>query len=237
LQPRSARFDAFDWLHRSHSQEGLPGKDEVIHRNDPQSLTSIASNQRIQLAMTLGKLPMRDIRADLRERLAAVAGRYADEMAEFDRQMDALQARHRERITALERERATLEQLLSIEDRRSGADNQPVLQETRPRLVPLADFLVTKAHAHGPLTKEDLRTEASLAGYFRDGNGRTFHTTLMNITRHRRLIQLPDGRYSFPQHTGALLFGVTQPETEEVSVIGIVDAGPPSTTLSKVGST
>jgi hypothetical protein len=148
---------------------------------------------------------MRDIRTDLKERLAAVAGRYADAMVEYDRQREALEEAHSKTIAALDRERAALEQMLAIEEGRTGA--APLTEARRAaRLVPLADFMVTKVHAHGPLDKDQLRAEANLAGYFSEADGRTFHTTLMNITKCGRLIRLPDGRYAFPDRQPETLF-------------------------------
>ena len=64
--------------------------------------------------------------------------------------------------------------------------------------MPLSDFIVTKVLAHGPLTKEEIKNEASLAGYLEETSGRTFHLTLMNVTRSGRLRQVSGGRYEHP---------------------------------------
>jgi hypothetical protein len=140
----------------------------------------------------------RDIRRDLRERLAIIDGRYADTIADHVAKHEALEREYRETIAVLEQERAALAQLLDIEEKRYGTLPAAIEAQKKRRLVPLADFLVTKVHAHGPMDKDQLRAEADLAGYFEDGNGRTFHTTLMNITNGGRLIRLSDGRYDFP---------------------------------------
>ena len=50
---------------------------------------------------------MQDIRKDLRERLASVIGRYADEITEYNRKLTDLEKSHQETLTALAGERAT----------------------------------------------------------------------------------------------------------------------------------
>jgi hypothetical protein len=142
---------------------------------------------------------MRDIRHDLRERLAALNGRYLDAMALYQAEREALDNGHRVTITALERERTAVEQLLAIEEERQGFPPAAVQARKTARLVALDDFLVTKVHAHGPMDKDHLRAEANLAGYFAEGNGRKFHITLMNVTRCGRLVRLSDGKYAFPE--------------------------------------
>jgi hypothetical protein len=156
----------------------------------------------------------RDIRPDLQERLASVAVRYADEMVRYDREREALDQGHKETIEALERERKTLQQLLAIED---GHHNvMPDGIKRTARLVRLDDFLVGRVRASGPMDKDQLRAEADLAGYFVEGNGRTFHTTLMNIVGHR-LIRQPDGRYALPDNQPGTLFGMGN-STEEAGM-------------------
>jgi hypothetical protein len=151
-----------------------------------------------------GDSSMRDIRPDLRERLTAVIERLGDETAEFERKQTALQQDYKRRLDALGRERAALEQLLMAESERAG-NAPPTLAQKLITLVPLGDFLVAKVQAHGPMEKDQLRSEAKLAGYFADGDGRTFHITLMNIKNGGRIVQLPDGRYA------SGLFEVGQP--------------------------
>src|ERR1700730_10816095 len=152
------------------------------------------------------KRPMRDIRKDLRERLASAIGRYAEEITEYNRKLTDLEKSHQETLTALARERDALEQLLAIEDARAGIGAPTLAQKLAP-LVLLSDFLVAKVQAHGPIEKDDLRAEASLAGYLADGNGRAFHITLMNIAKCGRFLHLPDGRYGFPEHCPTTLLG------------------------------
>ncbi len=44
------------------------------------------------------------------------------------------------------------------------------------------------------------------AGYFADGeaSGRVTHTTLMNIVRARKVVELEDGQYSYPPNLALL---------------------------------
>jgi hypothetical protein len=144
---------------------------------------------------------MRDIRQDLRERLAGISARYFEEMYNYDQKREALEEGHRTTIEGLDQERVAVEQLLKIEEERHGASPSEAEVRKTARLLPLAAFIETKVHAHGPMDKDQLRAEANLAGYFVEGNGRTFHTTLMNITKCGRVVQLPDGRYAFPQRS------------------------------------
>jgi hypothetical protein len=167
-----------------------------------------------QHCLTVETDSMRDIRHDLRERLASISGRYADEMAQYQEKREALDNAHRDAMTALDREKVAVEQLLAVEEERQGILPAAVEARKTARLVSLDDFLVTKVHAEGPMDKDQLRAEANLAGYFAEGNGRTFHVTLMNVKRCGRLVQLPDGRYAFPERHAAMLFGSDDQPTE-----------------------
>ena len=138
---------------------------------------------------------MRDIRTDLRERTASLNGRYADEMVEYERKRAMLDTEHFEIIEAIKRERAAIEQLLSIENTRPESNPLPVQANM---LIPLMDFLIAKVCAFGPISKDRLRAEADAAGYFDEGNGRAFHTTLLNIVRGGKIIQQADGQYLVP---------------------------------------
>jgi hypothetical protein len=158
---------------------------------------------------------MRDIRQDLRERLAGISARYYEEMYEYDQKREALEEGHRKTIEGLDEERVAVEQLLKIEEERQGISASEVESRKTARLLPLAAFLETKVHAHGPMDKDQLRAEANLAGYFVQGNGRTFHTTLMNITKCGRVVQLPDGRYAFPERPTSVLNEDHGPGTED----------------------
>jgi hypothetical protein len=148
---------------------------------------------------------MRDIRQDLRERLAGITARYYEELYEYDLKREALEERRRTIIEALDQERVAVEQLLKVEEERHGASPSEVEARKTARLIPLATFIETKVHAHGPMDKDQLRAEAHLAGYFLDGNGRSFHATLMNIAKSGRVVQLSDGRYAFPERAAVSL--------------------------------
>src|SRR4051794_39674041 len=90
--------------------------------------------------------PMRDIRNDLQQRLAAVDGRYADAMARYEERLAALHKEYSETITALDRERTVLKELLALECRRDEATPEGAaayLQRAQLRL-PLVDFIITK---------------------------------------------------------------------------------------------
>jgi hypothetical protein len=129
---------------------------------------------------------MRDIRDDLSERLRFLNARYADAVGAFMERMDELRRKHKAEIDAIVREREAVEALFSIEQGRLGDD--PASQAKARRLMPLSDFLITTLCARGPMDKDALRAEVAAVGYFTDGaNGRTFHTTLMNLVKHGKL--------------------------------------------------
>ena len=134
---------------------------------------------------------MRDIRNDLRERLAAIFERMADETAKFEAQADAYH-----RVTdALSRERDTVRSMLAIEDERNGG---PITVMPPMFRLPLPDFLVEAVKTHGPMSKDDIRRIAADGGYMEEANGRTIHSTLMNAVRGGRLRQRDDGFYIIP---------------------------------------
>ena len=152
---------------------------------------------------------VRDIRNDLRERLASIGGRYADEMHDYEAQREALDAQHRRVVEALERERLAVQQLLEIEEVREGSATVEI--EPLRRRVPLGDFLIAKICAHGPIDKELLKSEATAAGYEIDG--RAFHATLMNVEKHSRVRKTRDGQYIGPEEATGL-FGMGNPQQE-----------------------
>jgi hypothetical protein len=156
---------------------------------------------------------VRDIRNDLRERLLLLNGRYGDVMRDYDAQREALEAAHRATIEMIERERLAVRQLLEIEERREGSTSVEI--EPIRRRVPLADFLIAKACAHGPVEREVLKSEAQAAGY--EFDGRTFHATLMNVEKHGKVIKREDGRYEGPKRSEDGLFGLGN-ETEARAV-------------------
>ena len=142
---------------------------------------------------------MRDIRNDLRERLAVIDGMQADEASRYFDERMRIDNDHARALEAFEKERAVIKQLLAIEERRGSLPTIPTSFKS-----PLQDFLITNIKMFGPMNKSELRAAVETAGYFEDdeANGRTFHTTLMNITKGGRLQQLPDGRYAVPDLEG-----------------------------------
>jgi hypothetical protein len=121
----------------------------------------------------------------------------------------------------MERERQAVLQLLKIEeDRAQPAEDEKGRAVTRQPALSLSEFILTKLHAHGPMTKDQIRAEVDRAGYF-DGEatGRTLHLTLMNISgAGGRVCRLVDGRYaSQSKISQQTLFGSTQPVNGETS--------------------
>jgi hypothetical protein len=162
---------------------------------------------------------VRDIRDDLRERLATIQTAYNLATAEHDAAMIALQTGYRQKTEALERERLAVLELLKIEEARPEATETPAMR--KPSL-PMAEFIITKLHAHGPMTKEEIRAHVDLAGYL-DGEatGRTFHLTLMNISASSgRILRFADGRYAFrPKIPRAATLGAPRTIKQEGSTV------------------
>jgi hypothetical protein len=157
---------------------------------------------------------MRDIREDLRDRLAALQMAFNAAGEDHENQMTILQANYRHKVDTLERERQTVLQLLKIEEARGlSAGDQPAQSKASQPALPLAEFIITKLSANGPMSKEQIRAEVDRAGYL-DGEvtGRTFHLTLMNISgAGGRISKLPDSRYIAPSRFDATLFAPSQP--------------------------
>lgn len=159
---------------------------------------------------------MRDIRDDLRERLAAIQAASNAAIEEHENRALALQADYRQKADALERERQAVLQMLKFEEARAKPAEQGV---NRPPAMPLAEFIITKIHANGTMTKEQIRAEVDHAGYLEgEATGRTFHLTLMNISgTGGRICRLTDGRYTVPSKVPQeTLFGSTKGEMPHV---------------------
>jgi hypothetical protein len=153
-------------------------------------------------------LPMRDITEDLRDRLAAIQVAFNVATSDHEDRVMALQTDYRRKTMALERERQTVLELLKIEEARFLPSEQPGISKAKQPPLPLAEFIITKLHANGPMTKEQIRAEIDRAGYL-DGEvtGRTFHLTLMNISgAGGRISRLPDQRYAAPTAFETTLF-------------------------------
>jgi hypothetical protein len=142
---------------------------------------------------------MRDIRNDLRERLAAVIAQLVEVRTEYDHDRNDLERRFNEQFTELSKERSSLEIILASESRRQGED-QTFHQkpEDRNLKLPLADFLIYQLKERGPSSKDDLRAAAENHQYFSDGasSGRPVHATLMNLVGSGRVQKTLDGFYT-----------------------------------------
>ncbi|WP_156368939.1 hypothetical protein [Methylobacterium sp. Leaf100] len=138
---------------------------------------------------------MRDIRADLQERLEILAARESEVVREHNRHMRELEQRLENATKSLQEERSAIQSMMAVEMRRHGDDSR-----IHAPLLPLQDFVVREAFKRGITSKEDLRLAAVKAGYFPDGEtgGRQIHTTVLNLTRANRLIEVQDGRYKAP---------------------------------------
>jgi hypothetical protein len=142
---------------------------------------------------------MRDIRNDLRERLAAVCEQIADVRGEYDHDRNDLERRFNERLMALSAEMSSLKTILESEARRQGDEPVSFPKAKAPILrAPLADFLVYILKEREPLSKDDLRAMAENHQYFPDGtsSGRPVHATLMNLVRSGRVQETSDGLYT-----------------------------------------
>lgn len=124
---------------------------------------------------------MRDIRDDIRERLAAVEHKRQDFLAALKAQDDI---------------KAALEKLLELEEARtrSGTVVNGNNHEKTPT-IPVADFLVGLLRER-PRTKEELSELAARAGYYPDAEavGRAIHMTIVNMERSGRIHEVR-GRY------------------------------------------
>jgi hypothetical protein len=157
---------------------------------------------------------MRDIRDDLRERLAAVDAREAEAMEHYDERLRALHLERGKALEALDRERSILHDLLVLEAHRAGETPEGAAEYVRRAQLrlPLPDFIFNKVLGSGPVDKEALRADADHAGY--EVNARSFHATLLNMVKHGKLMQLDDGRYAAPNGSAETLFGLGQQSTE-----------------------
>ena len=155
--------------------------------------------------MSGGMIRMRDIRNDLRARLAAIDGRRVDETHRYVEALETIERDYKALIESLDREKAVVRQLLEIEERRELA--LPALDHRPADSIPLLDFQLSTVRTLGPMEKDELRAKAHEGGYFDGASGRTFHTTLMNITKGGKLQTLPDGRYAIPVVDGLFEIG------------------------------
>ncbi len=134
---------------------------------------------------------MRDIRPDLRERIAEAERRAAECSLAFDKARAKLEGDHQSEMAGIKRELDALRSLIVIESERTGGHEQPLQKSAE-----LADYLVTLIFQNGPTYKNELKYLAEKAGYFEPGGGgRAVHLTLHNLVQHRKLVKLDDERY------------------------------------------
>lgn len=139
---------------------------------------------------------MTDFLSQLVERLVSARAQSTAVKAEYDAERAALESRYRSKLSLADDEQRAIETLIRIEETLSGRKATPDVASVR---LPLAEFFLTALHANGPLSKEDLRTQAERASYFDgDSGGRATHTTLLNLCRAGRIKELSGGVYVFP---------------------------------------
>lgn len=141
---------------------------------------------------------MRDLRADLKERIKDVDAKSVEVDQSFEAKIMALQKERDDQMDALRKEFNALQALLEIEDRRLGSASSAPKSSPTPPSQPLADFFERKLKEIGPMTKSQLRALAVEAGYFADDDraGRAVHATLVNIVRAHRIDLMDDGQYA-----------------------------------------
>jgi hypothetical protein len=160
---------------------------------------------------------MRDIREDLKERIATNNKRRADLKAHYDVQ-----------TKALDDETALLSRLLAFEEHRFRVYRGG--REFPAPTIPLAMFFVETLRKMGPMTKDELRRAAVKEGYFEDDDdgGRSTHASLLNSERGNRVKRLEDGRYeAVPQPSWVTAFEMVAKTIEKVEGIDASGGEPP----------
>ena len=128
---------------------------------------------------------MKNILPDLQERLDDATGRREAVV---------------EQMKAIDTEVEAITRLVAIEERRHVPDTPPV-QVHLSRSVPSPEpaIFIETALKDGPLPKNEIRDRCIEGGALDAGlAGRSLHFTLVNMMRGKRVIKLPDGRYSLP---------------------------------------
>jgi hypothetical protein len=144
---------------------------------------------------------MRDIRADLQERVKLLDDQISAAQGQFDKFLEQIKAEHETRLKDLKAELDAVNHLLGIEHRRHGgvapvAKSQGEPQRPAP-VQPLADFLVRKLAEHGPMPQEKLHQFAVQEGYFPDGDAeRGVQTVLLHVVKAGHIRQLPNGDFA-----------------------------------------
>jgi hypothetical protein len=144
---------------------------------------------------------MRDIRADLQERVKLLDDQISAAQAQFDKFLEQIKDEHEGRLKDLKAELDAVNHLLSIEHRRHGgqpaAPKAQVESQRSAPSQPLADFLVRKLAEQGPMPQDKLRLLAVQEGYFPDGDAeRGVPAVLMHIVKAGHIRQLPNGDFA-----------------------------------------
>jgi hypothetical protein len=132
------------------------------------------------MPITMRKLPYRDIRSDLKERLRTAVS-----------ERDILAAK----AASLDEEVDLLTKLLDQEERRFGDQEKSSNTDTKPE-DSLGNFIIEQVKIR-PMTKVDLLYAAKAAGYFADGGGpRSIHATVINMLKSGKLVVAAHGRFA-----------------------------------------
>ena len=144
---------------------------------------------------------MRDIRADLQERVKLLDDQIGAAQAQFDQFLEQIKSEHEARLKDLKAELEAVNHLLGIEHRRhGGAAPAPKAQAEPQRSAPpqpLADFLIRKLAEQGPMPQDRLRALAVQEGYFPDGDAeRGVPAVLLHVVKAGHIRQLPNGDFA-----------------------------------------
>jgi hypothetical protein len=143
---------------------------------------------------------MRDIRADLQERVKLLDEQINAAQGQFDKFLEQIRGEHEARLKDLKAELEAVNHLLGIEHRRHGGAPSPKAQADSQMSAPpqpLADFLIRKLAEQGPMPQDKLRLLAVQEGYFPDGDAeRGVPAVLMHVVKAGHIRQLPNGDFA-----------------------------------------
>jgi hypothetical protein len=140
----------------------------------------------------MGEGFMRDIRSDLRERVALMERRIKAGHAHYEDKIKQLQNERDAVVANLKSSIAMLAKLIELEQAEMGAASVVSPTASQPSLV---EFLERKLIEIGPLSKDDLCNMAMKEGYF---PAQDVQATLMRIVEEKRICPLPDGTFALP---------------------------------------
>jgi hypothetical protein len=142
---------------------------------------------------------MRDIRADLQERVKLLDDQIGAAQAQFDQFLEQIKNEHEGRLKDLKAELEAVNHLLAIEHRRHGSASAAPKAEPQRSAPPqpLADFLIRKLAEQGPMPQDKLRALAMKEGYFPDGDAeRGMPAVLLHVVKAGHIRQLPNGDFA-----------------------------------------